>query len=152
MTCADCGAVYTQAIPKAADAHLMQEVSVVESTCTQPGCKNFECVYCGHDQQEELPASGHKYELVKAYKANCVSGGKNVFECVFCQDKINEYLPRDYNNHKWSGYPGQSKLCSRCGSMIHAVTGNGAAILEDLYKPRFPGTPEPIVIKWDLAH
>ena len=152
VTCADCGAVYTQAIPKVADAHFMQEVSTTESTCTQPGCKNFECVYCGHDQQEELPASGHKYELVKAYKANCVSGGKNVFECVFCQDKINEYLPRDYNNHKWSGYPGQSKLCSRCGSMIHAVTGNGAAILEDLYKPRFPGTPEPIVIKWDLAH
>ena len=149
VVCADCSTIYLQTLPKAADVHEMIQTELVESTCAAPGLVTYKCAYCDHPQQQELPASEHQYELVRTYKPTCVSSGKYVFECTLCHDKVNEYLPRDNNAHSWSGYPGQTQLCSRCGIWI-PVKGNGAAILEDLYKPKSPSTSQFPVIQWDI--
>jgi len=114
VTCADCGAFYTQSIPKAADAHLMQETSVVESTCTQAGCKNFECVYCDHTEQQELPLLEHQYVETHRVPSYCNTNGEQKLRCTRCGHTVRNILPRN-NKHIWAGGDGRDYVwCILC--------------------------------------
>lgn len=112
VTCADCGAVYTQAIPKAADAHLMQEVSVVESTCTQAGLITYKCAYCDHQEKVEYPKKEHQYQQTILRQATCEHSGKTENRCVHCGHTYTVTIPIE--PHKWlSGHNGVL-YCNSC--------------------------------------
>jgi len=123
VTCADCGAVYTQAIPKAADAHLMQEVSTTESTCSTVGSITYKCAYCDHQTIVTLPVTEHQYTQKVSWKPTCTNTGKMEYTCIHCGHTYTEAIPKE--SHIWVDGSNGFAQCFHCRTSSNCTTSPG---------------------------
>lgn len=94
ITCAGCGAVVTQPIPKKPDAHDMAQTEYTEATCTQAGVQIFTCTRCNHTQKQEMPQLGHTYKVKTYIKPNCGRTGKETSCCTQCGHTVQKTFPK----------------------------------------------------------
>ena len=103
---------------------ITSETILKEATCTEDGERLFSCSYCGDDQREAIPATGHDYEIIGASAANCTSDGTTVKQCKNCGDTVTEVIPA--YGHKFTDWTVDVKptaesngrwmrYCSNCG-------------------------------------
>ena len=148
--CLDCGFVVTAPLPLAADAHDLHTVTVKEPACGIPGQTKTACTRCSFVEYNDIAALEHSYELTERVEPNCSHSGKEIHTCKLCGDQTKTRLPRN-GKHSWRIYDQYVKTCNHCHCIINTYRGNGADILEDLYRPRFASSQPEFPIIWDVA-
>ncbi len=102
-TCKNCKATKVKVIYELdEDAHLYNEVVLIEPTCESDGYAFRMCKYdSNHVAYESIPALGHKFfdawEVTKA--PTCWAEGEKVNTCIVCNEKVTESIPIDPDNH-----------------------------------------------------
>ena len=67
--------------------HDYVETVVTEATCTQDGLLALECSLCGHQEEQVIPAAGHKEETVPGVEATCTQDGVSEgVRCTVCEE------------------------------------------------------------------
>lgn len=115
-TCADCGAVETQAIP--ATGHTWGEWTVTTpATCTEAGVETRTCTVCSETETRGIAALGHSYTAVVT-DPTCEAQGYTTHTCSRCDDSyVDTHVPA--LGHAWStNNCAEEATCTRegCGA------------------------------------
>lgn len=67
--------------------------------CTQEGKRERVCAYCGHTDEEALPALGHTWgEWECTLEATCFADGVQTRRCAVCQETESRAIPANSDN------------------------------------------------------
>lgn len=97
QTCANCGDVKKEVLPKADHTWNEGEVSK-QPTCTENGERTFACTVCGTSKTEvaeDLPAIGHNWSDWEVKDATCTEDGLKTRHCQNdgCKEVESEVIP-----------------------------------------------------------
>lgn len=97
QTCANCGDVKKEVLPKADHTWNEGEVSK-QPTCTENGERTFTCTVCGTSKTEvaeDLPAIGHNWSDWEVKDATCTEDGLKTRHCQNdgCKEVESEVIP-----------------------------------------------------------
>ena len=97
QTCANCGDVKKEVLPKADHTWNEGEISK-QPTCTENGERTFTCTVCGTSKTEvaeDLPATGHNWSDWEVKDATCTEDGLKTRHCQNdgCNEVESEVIP-----------------------------------------------------------
>lgn len=123
QTCANCGDVIKEVIPKVDHTWNEGEVSK-QPTCTEAGIKTFTCTVCGDTKTEVITATGHAWsDWEVKIPATCETEGQETRTCADCNETEtrvikalgHEFVDYTYNNDATCEKDGtETAKCTRC--------------------------------------
>ena len=115
FTCANCGATYTESIPKT--GHTPETIPAVAATCEQPGkTEGSKCSVCGEilTAQKDIAAIGHNWDSgTVTTAASCTQEGVKTFTCANCGATYTESIPK--TGHTPETIPAVAATCEQPG-------------------------------------
>ncbi len=91
--CSVCGTVETEEFSCEHNYKFIQNIE--EATCENPGKAKYECTWCGHIEEKEIPKKEHDYKLQTPNKLDptCTENGIREYKCKDCGDIKEETIP-----------------------------------------------------------
>lgn len=105
--------------------HEWELVYTEPATCTEPGYNRYECIHCGQEYREIIPALGHKFgQWTTTKEPTCTEAGYRERRCIRCG--YDEWGIPPALGHDWGDWvtvvepdvdkPGrEERTCQRCG-------------------------------------